>query len=465
MRSVLGASGTLALELPPGFSAEPGQRAVHGGRRRRDRRVRFKVTPPRAAARGTLRAVATVNGPALRPRAAPHRRSRTSPSRPGSRRRRCSSRAPTWPTPGGASATSPARATRFPQALRQAGYEVTPLSVADLRDGSAHALRRGGVRDPRLQRRAAAAVAPRQADGATWLGRDGAGAVRDQQLHLQGATGSRAPSPSPSGRDGSPTRPRRWRPSADPVLAAPEPHRTGRLGGLGPGARALLRRVMGPALRDAAVDARPRRAAAEGVGAGGAVRARAPSSTPGCRSSGSSPRGSRARSGSSPTWWMRVAEPEGRRSAGADSTPWSSARSRWRSPLSGCWSGSSGERARLGGAGRSRWWASSPSAAGGAGACTPPSPTCARGRTSAGGPSVCRSSPPRPARSPSSRYRGRRTRTGWASCSSTSGCRSPWCCSRRSSCRSTTGSGSTPPTSTSSSASTGAPGSSPPCSS
>ena len=59
------------------------------------------------------------------------------------------------------------------------------------------------------------------------------------------------------------------------------------------------------------------------------------------------------------------------------------------------------------------------------------------------------------ARSPSSRCRARPTRTAWASCSSTSACRSRWWSCRSRSSRASTGCASTPRTSTSSRASTG----------
>ena len=60
-------------------------------------------------------------------------------------------------TAGVASATSPARATRSRQALRQVGYDVTLLDRRGVRRATARALRRDRHRRARLQRRAAAA--------------------------------------------------------------------------------------------------------------------------------------------------------------------------------------------------------------------------------------------------------------------------------------------------------------------
>ncbi len=134
VRSVLGASGTLALELPAGFSAEPASApftVAAGG----ESTVRFKVTPPRAAARGTLRVVATVKGQrydrGLRRIDLPHIPVQT------------------WLPPATVQLTRadvaharrrigylPGPGDEVPAALRQAGYEVTPLSLADLRDGT-----------------------------------------------------------------------------------------------------------------------------------------------------------------------------------------------------------------------------------------------------------------------------------------------------------------------------------------
>ena len=189
VRSVLGATGTLAVELPPGFSAEPMNAPFTvpaGG----ETTLRFKVVPPRGAARGTLRAVATVNG-----------------QRYDRGLRRIELRPHPHPdlAPAGDGAADPRR--RGP---RQAAHRLRPRTRRRGAGGAAPGrlrgdaavggrparghpgpLRRGGVRHPRLQRRAAAAGAPRQADGLRRLGRDGAGAVRDQQLHRQGAAGPR----------------------------------------------------------------------------------------------------------------------------------------------------------------------------------------------------------------------------------------------------------------------------------
>ncbi|HET9157996.1 MAG TPA: PIG-L family deacetylase, partial [Myxococcaceae bacterium] len=134
VRSVRGASGSLTLELPPGFSAQPASApfsVTAGGATA----VRFTVTPPRTAARGTLRAVATVNGQRF----------------DRGLHRIDASHIPiqTWLPPATVQVTRadvahakrrlgyvPGPGDEVPEALRQAGYEVTPLSVADLRDGA-----------------------------------------------------------------------------------------------------------------------------------------------------------------------------------------------------------------------------------------------------------------------------------------------------------------------------------------
>ena len=134
VRSVRGATGTLALELPPGFSADPASApftASSGG----EVTLRFKVTPPKAAARGTLRAVATVDG-----RRFDHGLHRIDAAHIPIQ---------TWLPLATVQLTRAdvAHAKRrigylsgpgdeVPEALRQAGYEVTPLTVADLREGA-----------------------------------------------------------------------------------------------------------------------------------------------------------------------------------------------------------------------------------------------------------------------------------------------------------------------------------------
>jgi hypothetical protein len=134
VRSVRGASGTLALELPPSFSAQPASApftVAAGG----ESTLRFTVAPPRAAARGTLRAVATVNAQRF----------------DRGLRRIDAAHIPiqTWLPPATVQLTRvdvahsrrrigyvPGPGDEVPEALRQAGYEVTPLSVADLREGA-----------------------------------------------------------------------------------------------------------------------------------------------------------------------------------------------------------------------------------------------------------------------------------------------------------------------------------------
>ena len=111
VRSVRGASGTFEPRSAPGFSATPASApfsVAAGG----ETAVRFTVTPPRRRRPGHAARGRDGERAALRPGAAAHRRFPHPESRPGSRRRRCSSRGRTWPTPSGASATSPVRATR-----------------------------------------------------------------------------------------------------------------------------------------------------------------------------------------------------------------------------------------------------------------------------------------------------------------------------------------------------------------
>ena len=133
LRSVRGASGTLALELPPGFSAQPATTpftVAAGG----ESTLRFTVVPPRTTARGTLRAVATVGGQQF----------------DRGLRRIDAGHIPiqTWLPPATVQLTRadvaharrrigyvPGPGDEVPEALRQAGYEVTPLSVEDLREG------------------------------------------------------------------------------------------------------------------------------------------------------------------------------------------------------------------------------------------------------------------------------------------------------------------------------------------
>ena len=134
VRSVRGASGTLALELPPGFSAQPAGAPFtvpSGG----EETLHFTINPPRTAARGTLRAVATVGGQRF----------------DRGLRRIDAAHIPiqTWLPPASVQLTRAdvAHAKRrigyvrgpgddVPEALRQAGYEVTPLSIPELRDAS-----------------------------------------------------------------------------------------------------------------------------------------------------------------------------------------------------------------------------------------------------------------------------------------------------------------------------------------
>src|SRR5262249_43465493 len=121
-------------ELPQGFSATPANApfsVTAGG----ETAVRFTVTPPKGAARGALRAVATVNGQQF----------------DRGLRRIDYSHIPiqTWLPPATVQLTRadvahakrrigylPGPGDEVPQALRQAGYEVPPLSVGDLQNGA-----------------------------------------------------------------------------------------------------------------------------------------------------------------------------------------------------------------------------------------------------------------------------------------------------------------------------------------
>ena len=134
VRSAGGAKGTLSLELPPGFSAIPANAPFSvpaGG----ETAVRFTVSPPKNAARGTLRAVATVNGQRF----------------DRGLHRIDASHIPiqTWLPPAAVQLTRadvahakrrigylPGPGDEVPEALRQAGYEVTPLSLGDLQNGA-----------------------------------------------------------------------------------------------------------------------------------------------------------------------------------------------------------------------------------------------------------------------------------------------------------------------------------------
>ena len=132
VRSVPGAAGTVSLELPKGFSASPAEapfRLEAGG----EATVSFRVVPPQGAAQGTLRAVATVSGRrydrGLRRVDYPHIPVQTwLPLAEVQLTRadvlRLGRRIGYVPGPG----------DEVPEALRQAGYQVTLLSPDQLRD-------------------------------------------------------------------------------------------------------------------------------------------------------------------------------------------------------------------------------------------------------------------------------------------------------------------------------------------
>ncbi len=132
VRSVGGASGTLALEVPPGFSATPKSVPFvleKGG----EVTLTFRVKPPKAPATGLLRAVATVAGKTydrgLRRIEYAHIPIQTSLPPAEVKLTRVDvahvrRRIGYVPGPG----------DEVPQALRQVGYEVTPLTLTDLRE-------------------------------------------------------------------------------------------------------------------------------------------------------------------------------------------------------------------------------------------------------------------------------------------------------------------------------------------
>jgi LmbE family N-acetylglucosaminyl deacetylase len=131
VRSLPSATGSLALEVPSGFSVKPVQapfKLEPGG----EATVTFKLTPPQAAATGVLRAVATVGGQRF--------------DRGLRRVEYAHIPIQTWLPPAEVKLTRvdvkharhrigyvPGPGDEVPAALRQVGYEVTPLTLADLR--------------------------------------------------------------------------------------------------------------------------------------------------------------------------------------------------------------------------------------------------------------------------------------------------------------------------------------------
>jgi LmbE family N-acetylglucosaminyl deacetylase len=134
VRTVAGAAGTLALELPSGFVATPAQAPFQldaGG----EATLAFQITPPRTAATGVLRAVATVGGRRF--------------DRGLRRIEYAHIPIQTWLPPAEVKLTRvdlvharhrigyvPGPGDEVPAALRQAGYEVTPLTLTELREQS-----------------------------------------------------------------------------------------------------------------------------------------------------------------------------------------------------------------------------------------------------------------------------------------------------------------------------------------
>jgi hypothetical protein len=129
---VPGASGTLALEAPPGFIVAPKEspfKVSPGG----ETTLAFHVTPPKEASTGTLRAVATVGGKHF--------------DRGLRRIEYAHIPIQTWLPPAEVKLTRvdvlharrhigyvAGPGDEVPEALRQAGYDVTPLSVTELRE-------------------------------------------------------------------------------------------------------------------------------------------------------------------------------------------------------------------------------------------------------------------------------------------------------------------------------------------
>lgn len=132
VRSVAGASGSVSLEMPSGFSVTP-EAAPFTLQAGGEVMLSFHVKPPRQAATGPLRAVATVGGKRF----------------DRGLRRIDYAHIPiqTWLPPAEVALTRvdvlharhrlgyvAGPGDEVPEALRQAGYEVIPLTVAELRD-------------------------------------------------------------------------------------------------------------------------------------------------------------------------------------------------------------------------------------------------------------------------------------------------------------------------------------------
>lgn len=132
VRSVAGASGSVSLEMPSGFSVTP-EAAPFTLQAGGEVMLSFHVKPPRQAATGLLRAVATVGGKRF----------------DRGLRRIDYAHIPiqTWLPPAEVALTRvdvlharhrlgyvAGPGDEVPEALRQAGYEVIPLTVAELRD-------------------------------------------------------------------------------------------------------------------------------------------------------------------------------------------------------------------------------------------------------------------------------------------------------------------------------------------
>jgi LmbE family N-acetylglucosaminyl deacetylase len=132
LRSVAGASGALALEVPAGFAVTPPSvlfTLAAGG----EATLAFRVQPPKESATGTLRAVATVGGKRF--------------DRGLRRIEYAHIPIQTWLPPAEVKLTRvdvlharhrigyvPGPGDEVPAALRQVGYDVVPLTLAELRE-------------------------------------------------------------------------------------------------------------------------------------------------------------------------------------------------------------------------------------------------------------------------------------------------------------------------------------------
>ena len=270
-----------------GWAVEPGGSAVRARRQREARRaVTFQVRPPtggKNVPRGARQAGRAALRRRRRGRRARSRAAWCASSTPTSRSRPCCADAEVRLVPARArdrraraSATSPARATRCRPACARVGYDVDAARRRRAGAGAAALARFDaivvGVRafNTSARLRAAHAALMAYVEARRHAGRP----VQHQQPHRAARPRPSGPAPFDIGRDRVTDETRGGRRPIEPdaPAASRTPNRIGaaRLRGLGAGARPLLRRQVGPALRDRARDARSRRAAAAGRPARGA---------------------------------------------------------------------------------------------------------------------------------------------------------------------------------------------------